>query len=240
MSTSIRTRATIGVALLLVLVVVLLLMHPWRTTRQSAAEIRGEGSITQVLGEKASGGDSNSQGNGNSQGNTNAQGNSNGNNGNANGNTTALANGNNGNGNNENGNNGNGNNGNGNNGNGNGNTPTPTPQATPPSKVFTISGAVDGLLVPGVARGLKLTVTNDLNQDILVTALSVSPTGPMSGDCTTKHLKIDSWTGGQFLVKRNTSGAAPGSIPIQLTSDATDACQGVVFTLAYSGTAVQG
>ena len=118
------------------------------------------------------------------------------------------------------------------NGNGNGN------------KTFTIGGTANGLY-PGGTVHLQLKVTNALNQDMTVTALSATlgsitkAVDAPAGTCS-PTVTIGSWTGTSFTLPANTTNMnATGYLPVSIAHNAPDACQGATFNLNYSGTAVQ-
>lgn len=130
----------------------------------------------------------------------------------------------------------------GNNGNGGGNV---AGSVTPPAKTFEISGSIDGL-APTVRRQLVLTVTNPNNQTIRVTSLraSVSSIAKAAdappGSCADIRLvQVGSWTGSAFEVAARQTRQIDGHIPLTLSNDAGDGCQGARISLTYSGSASQ-
>ncbi|MDQ3756323.1 MAG: hypothetical protein M3394_00510, partial [Actinomycetota bacterium] len=109
-----------------------------------------------------------------------------------------------------------------------------------PAKRFQISGKVVDLF-PGAQATLTLRFDNPLNQDIRVTSARVQVVSTNKPGCsTTSVTATDYLATGQdsgVLVRRKSS--ASHSLPIAMGSDAEHACSGAVFSLAYSGTAVQ-
>lgn len=101
-------------------------------------------------------------------------------------------------------------------------------------KAFAISGnSYDGLY-PGNTLELKLTVSNPISQSIRVTSLSVSAAG--TATCSASNLQTTNFDGSpEFIVPAR--GSATITLPITMVRSAPDGCQGVTFTLTYTGKA---
>ena len=113
---------------------------------------------------------------------------------------------------------------------------------------FTIDGDADGLLYPGVARRLALTITNPNSVDIFVTELTVIVTNNPAGCPNIVNVAIEAAdtpvapTTNELQVPANaTNWAVPQAfqprIRLQETGANQDACQGTSFDLSYSGSA---
>lgn len=110
-------------------------------------------------------------------------------------------------------------------------------------KTFSIAGGAEGFY-PGGTIHLLLTVSNPQNQAMTVESLSASlayiteAPGVTPGSCAA-DVSIDSWTGSAFLLDKSAQDVrAPGDIPVTLSHDAPDACQGATYHFNYSGKAV--
>lgn len=108
------------------------------------------------------------------------------------------------------------------------------------AKPFAIAGQITDL-APGVARALRLSVTNPNNQPLTVSSLSAVPTSVTkrsgaTGNCTVSDIVLGAWPKQPFQVPAGGSASSPTTIAVQLRKTATDACQGATFTLTYSGT----
>lgn len=128
-------------------------------------------------------------------------------------------------------------------GNGNGNNkPGPTP-----GHPITVSGAISGQLSPGVTQTLRVTVSNDNNQDIRLTDVTVAAGTPIRGTtsvpgCDTQWLTIGSYHAnkatGQLIVKHS-SGYVDLAVSLLNRPTNQDDCKNVNFPLTYTATAVQ-
>lgn len=113
---------------------------------------------------------------------------------------------------------------------------------------FTISGAMSGLLAPGVARSMDLTFTNPNNQDLTVNSLSVSITSTSNPTgCPTSNYSVTQFTGSYsgLVVPHNGTASLSGlGIPqsqwprlaMLNTNQNQNACKGATVNLAYTGT----
>jgi hypothetical protein len=99
---------------------------------------------------------------------------------------------------------------------------------------FSISGRVSGLY-PGAVLPLTLTVTNSRSFPIDVTSISAAVGAP-GGGCAASNLMVTSFSG-QLLVPGQ--GTRHAVLHVTLRHAAPNPCQGVVFPLSYSGTAVK-
>jgi hypothetical protein len=99
---------------------------------------------------------------------------------------------------------------------------------------FLISGSVGGLY-PGAELPLHLTVLNPHSFAISVRSISVRVTSTAAA-CPAAYLHAGDFLG-QLTVRG--LGTAHTTVPVTLIHSAPDGCQGVLFTLSYSGTAVK-
>jgi hypothetical protein len=99
---------------------------------------------------------------------------------------------------------------------------------------FEIEGKAIGLY-PGGTVQLPLSIENPNEEDILVTAITVSVTGTSASACGTSNLQATDYTGPGFVVRAKDSGSL--SLPLTMPREAPDACQGVTFILSYAGKA---
>lgn len=99
---------------------------------------------------------------------------------------------------------------------------------------FSISGSVSGLY-PGASLPLVLTVSNPHAFAIDVTSVTTSVGTPNAG-CASSKLTVTPFAGNLVVADHAT---ATLTVTATLSHDAPDACQGVVFPLQYSGTAVK-
>jgi hypothetical protein len=110
---------------------------------------------------------------------------------------------------------------------------TCTPGTASAADTFRIEGEVDGIY-PGFDGVLPALVTNSLDVNVHVTEVSASAASedPACPDIhvalTTAHPNIDLSPGETTMVP----------LRIQMTLAAPDACQGVVFDIAFQGTSV--
>jgi len=114
------------------------------------------------------------------------------------------------------------------NGNGNGNNTDP--------KSFSISGSVTGLY-PGATKDLPVLISNQNNQDIKVTNIHITVTGSDKSGCGSSNLSAADYSGPAFVVQKNSSQTI--NLPVSMTHNASNSCQGATFTLQYSGAAVK-
>jgi hypothetical protein len=118
---------------------------------------------------------------------------------------------------------------------GNGTAGTPAQPATTSTAArgsFGISGSVAGLY-PGAQLPLVLTVSNPEHFAIVVTSLLVT-VGDAAPGCTAANLTVTSFSG---QVQVPASGSAAVVLEVTMAHSATDACQGAVFPLHYTGLA---
>jgi hypothetical protein len=117
-------------------------------------------------------------------------------------------------------------------------TATVTPSAsadTPPSEArFTISGTVTGLY-PGSLRPLVLTVSNRQAFAIAVTSITTVVASPNAA-CSAMNLSVASFSGRLIVPARSSASL---TVIASLSHSAPNACQGSIFPLHYSGTAVK-
>ena len=117
-------------------------------------------------------------------------------------------------------------------------------------KPFNISGNVSGLLSPGVARPLNLTLSNPNNKQVSITNLTVTvqavTKAPAAvGSCTTADYAVTQYSGpypvsvpGGANVTLADLGVAQQSWPqVRMINRPAnqDGCKGATLTLAYSG-----
>jgi hypothetical protein len=129
--------------------------------------------------------------------------------------------------------------------NGNGNSATNGNTAGSQGKAFAISGALSGL-TPGATGHLMVSVTNPNNQDMKITSLSATllsvtkAANAPTGTCASSAFTVGAYVGSYFTVTKNTTrSSSPGYIPVTLSHNAPNACQGATFNLSYSGTGSQ-
>jgi len=99
---------------------------------------------------------------------------------------------------------------------------------------FSISGRVSGLY-PGAVLPLTLTVSNSRSFPIDVTSISAAVGAP-GGGCAASNLTVTSFSGQLFVPGK---GARHAVVQVTLRHAAPNHCQGAVFPLTYSGTAVK-
>jgi hypothetical protein len=99
---------------------------------------------------------------------------------------------------------------------------------------FGISGSVTGLY-PGASMPLVLTVSNHQEFTIVVTSITTSVGSPNQA-CVSADLSVSQFIGSLSVPAKGTSNV---TVTVTLTHGAPDACQGAVFPLQYSGTAVK-
>ena len=99
---------------------------------------------------------------------------------------------------------------------------------------FGISGSVTGLY-PGASMPLVLTVSNHQEFAIVVDSITTSVGSP-SPACASANLSVSQFTGNLAVPAEGTSNV---TVTVTLSHAAPDACQGAVFPLQYSGTAVK-
>jgi len=98
----------------------------------------------------------------------------------------------------------------------------------------TITGDVEGLH-PGVDAVLELTITNPYRFDVQVRDLDVVVTDA-SPDCSASALVVEPAPTGLVIAGR---GEGNVTVPIAMPRSVPDACQGAVFPLSYTATAIQ-
>lgn len=99
---------------------------------------------------------------------------------------------------------------------------------------FSISGSVSGLF-PGSSLPLVLTVTNPHPFPIQITSIATSVGSPSPG-CASSNLAVTEFAG-KLMVPANST--ANVTLTATLGHTTPDACQGAVFPLHYTGTAVK-
>ena len=97
---------------------------------------------------------------------------------------------------------------------------------------FGISGSVGGLF-PGAHRALVLKVTNHHGFAIVVRSVSVL-VGAGGHGCPAGNLTVAGFSGAAPVPAR---GSGNITLPVTLSPNAGDACQGAVFPLTYSASA---
>jgi hypothetical protein len=117
------------------------------------------------------------------------------------------------------------------------NGPQPSGNANGATKKdFLIEGSVAGLY-PTIQTTLDLTITNPNNFAVKITSLTVT-VGDASVDCASTYVNVVNFAGTpDLIVPKN--GTAPKSLPLTMSADAPDECQGAVFPMTYAGTAVK-
>lgn len=108
--------------------------------------------------------------------------------------------------------------------------------AVPPGLAarFSINGSVNGLY-PGASLPLVLKVSNPLAFAIDVTSITTAVGTPNAG-CAGTNLLVTPFAGDLPVPAK---GTATATVSATLNHSTPDACQGVVFPLTYSGTAVK-
>jgi hypothetical protein len=110
----------------------------------------------------------------------------------------------------------------------------PEPGSDPPARAgFRISGSARDLL-PGVLDRLTVTVRNPYPFAIRVTAIRAGARD--SGACKAENLRLTALRRPLVVPQRSVRRF---TLPIELASDAPDACQGASFPLVFSGRAVR-
>ncbi len=99
---------------------------------------------------------------------------------------------------------------------------------------FGISGSVTGLY-PGASMPLVLTVSNHQEFTIVVTSITTSVGSP-SPACVSANLSVTPFAGNVSVPPEGTSNV---TVTVTLSHSSPDACQGAVFPLQYTGTAVK-
>jgi hypothetical protein len=122
-----------------------------------------------------------------------------------------------------------------------------SPTTTSPSGTFTISGALPGLLSPGATLPLSLTVSNEFDFDLSVTALTVTvaPGSSQPGCDGPANLQVtqSNVAGGSVSIVVPAHGSvtlpAQGATAPQVTmldlATNQNACKNAVFTFSFSG-----
>ncbi|GAA1885930.1 hypothetical protein [Lapillicoccus jejuensis] len=98
------------------------------------------------------------------------------------------------------------------------------------------SASLSGVLTPGVARDLTVTVTNPGPAPVTVTGLGGSVTGTSAGGCPTSSVTVAGATPAGLVVAAGASTTRTLTGVVTLLSSAPDACQGVGVTLSVSVT----
>jgi len=99
---------------------------------------------------------------------------------------------------------------------------------------FTIEGSSVGLY-PGATVQLPLRIENPNQEDLLVTAITVSVTETSASTCDVSNLQASDYSGPGFMIRANDGASL--SLSLTMTREAPDPCQGVTFTLSYAGEA---
>jgi hypothetical protein len=99
---------------------------------------------------------------------------------------------------------------------------------------FTVEGSSVGLY-PGATVQLPLRIENPNQEDLLVTAITVSVTETSASTCDVSNLQASDYSGPGFIIRANDGASL--SLSLTMTREAPDPCQGVIFTLAYAGEA---
>jgi hypothetical protein len=116
-------------------------------------------------------------------------------------------------------------------------SPGATGQTLPPlvpaaAGRFSISGQVTGLF-PGRSVPLLLSVTNPFKFEIFVVSVATT-VGSATPSCVATNLSVSTFSG---HIGVPAGGAAQVAVSAAMSHTAPDGCQGVTFTLQYSGTA---
>lgn len=119
------------------------------------------------------------------------------------------------------------------------------------AELFTISGSLSQLLMPGLSEPLDLSVTNPTSDALRLTGLEVTITGvaPLPGlACSSNDFAVTQYSGrSELSVARSTTsrlsdlGVPTDQLPqVQMleTHVNQDGCQGATLDLAYTGTAI--
>ena len=100
---------------------------------------------------------------------------------------------------------------------------------------FCISGGISNLY-PGEATKLQVTVANPNPVAVTVTEVDVVASDPDPGNCPVDNLSVTNFTGSPtFTVPPGSSGNL--SLPATLAANAPIGCEGMNWTLTYSGSA---
>ena len=105
----------------------------------------------------------------------------------------------------------------------------------PESKTFVIEGTVDGFLYPGVAETLPVVLINPINTAISVDQVTIT-VGDASTVCTADSVTVGDVPVPVLVSKR---GQATVEVPIVLSVDAVNDCQGALFPISYEGVATK-
>lgn len=125
-------------------------------------------------------------------------------------------------------------------------TKVPTASDLSAKKTLTLKAKVlQGPLIPGVTRPLKVTMSNPLNQRLKVTAVTVKPGKPPVSACKKSWVKTTSFKASKkkkpIIVKPR--GKAKLKLSVQLKNLGSvnqDACKNIRIPLKLNATARQG
>lgn len=98
------------------------------------------------------------------------------------------------------------------------------------------SASLSGVLTPGVARDLTVTVTNPGPTPVTVTGVTGSVTGTTAGGCPTSAVTVAGATPAGLVVAAGASTTTTLAGVVSLLTTAPNACQGVGVTLSVSVT----
>lgn len=125
-------------------------------------------------------------------------------------------------------------------------TKVPTASGLSAKKKLSLKAAVlQGPLIPGVRRPLKVTLSNPLNERLKVTAVKVTPGSPPVAGCSKSWIKTTSFkaTKKKKPITVKPRGKATLMLSVELTNLSTvnqDACKNIRIPLKLSATARQG
>ena len=125
-------------------------------------------------------------------------------------------------------------------------TKVPTASGLSAKKQLSLKGKLlQGPLLPGVKRPLKVTLTNPLKQRLKVTAITVKPGKPAASGCLKSWVKATSFKASKKKkpIVVTPHGKAKVTLSVQLVNLSTvnqDSCKSTKIPLKLSATARQG
>jgi hypothetical protein len=126
-----------------------------------------------------------------------------------------------------------------------GTSKAPTASGLSPRKHLTLSAKVlNGPLVPGVKRPLRVTVKNPLRRQVAITSVTATAGKPKAAGCSPKWVKTTSFKATKKIkaIKVKPKGKAKVTLTItlkNLRSTNQDACKSTQFPLKLRATARQ-
>ncbi len=105
----------------------------------------------------------------------------------------------------------------------------------PESKTFVIEGTVDGFLYPGIDQVLPVVIINPINTAVSVNTVTIT-VGDASVACTADNVTVGDVPVPVLLGKKQ---QATIDVPIVLSVDSANECQGALFPIVYEGVATK-